>query len=50
MADNFYSYVFDEKAKTERFISEGLMQRNGDRLRLTPEGFFISNGIINELI
>lgn len=44
------SFKPDNKAKTERFISEGLMQRNGDRLRLSPEGFFISNGIINELI
>ena len=48
--ESILNYRPDNREKTERFITEGLMRRNGDRLRLTPEGFFVSNGIINELI
>ncbi len=34
----------------ERFLSEGLMERQGERLRLTPRGIMVSNEIFQEFV
>jgi oxygen-independent coproporphyrinogen-3 oxidase len=34
----------------ERFLSEGVMERNGERLRLTPRGIMVSNEIFQEFL
>jgi oxygen-independent coproporphyrinogen III oxidase len=36
--------------KAERYLAEGVMQQSGDRLRLTSQGLFVSDGIILELM
>ena len=34
----------------ERFLSEGMLERSGERLRLTPRGIMVSNEIFQEFI
>jgi oxygen-independent coproporphyrinogen-3 oxidase len=34
----------------ERFLSDGMMEREGERLRLTPRGIMVSNEIFQEFI
>ena len=33
-----------------RYAAEGFIRRKGDRISLTPKGFFVSNAILSELI
>jgi oxygen-independent coproporphyrinogen-3 oxidase len=37
-------------AAFERFLSGGVMERSGDRLRLTPRGILVSNEIFQEFL
>ena len=34
----------------ERFLSDGMMERHGERLRLTPRGVMVSNEIFQEFL
>jgi oxygen-independent coproporphyrinogen-3 oxidase len=37
-------------AAFERFLSGGVMERSGDRLRLTPRGIMVSNEVFEEFL
>ncbi len=47
-----YGVSVNEKLtkKIEIFCSAGLMQKSGERIRITPRGFLVSNSIISDLI
>jgi oxygen-independent coproporphyrinogen-3 oxidase len=43
-------YAADFPAVTDRFLSDGLLERAGDRLRLSPRGVLFSNEVFAEFV
>lgn len=44
------SFLEGREDRIEKYIALGLMKREGDKLSLTPKGFYISNSILSDIL